>query len=278
MPSLTLDDGAQLRYREAGQGRSVLLLHGWGVAGACFDPLAQALGEGWHVVVPDLRGHGASSPLSPDQGFDTLVDDLRQLLIALDLRESVVVGWSMGALLAWALANGEAEGRVAGLCSIDMVPRLLNHADWHFGLRDGRDSSIYAEVARRMRENWPAFMRIFVPRVFARGTHSKHQAACEALIEMGKVNDPASMAQLWLSMVEQDLRDALARIDCPTLVTYGEQSLLYEPAASQWVAAQLPDARLQAFAQSGHAPHLEEPEQFTRELLAFMATVDDRSR
>lgn len=255
----------------------MLLLHGWGVAGACFDPLTQALSDaGWHVVIPDLRGHGASSPLPPDQGFDTLVEDLHQLLRALDLRQTVVVGWSMGALLSWALADSDPDRRLAGLCSIDMVPRLLNHADWHFGLRNGRDSSIYGEVARRMRENWPAFMRIFVPRVFARGGHARHHATCEQLIEMGKVNHPSSMAQLWLSMVEQDLCDALARIECPALVTYGEQSLLYAPAASEWVAEKLPKARLRAFAHSGHAPHLEEPEHFTRELLAFMATLDGR--
>ncbi|MEO0971761.1 MAG: alpha/beta hydrolase, partial [Pseudomonadota bacterium] len=277
VPTLRLDDGAQLAYREVGQGPAVVLLHGWGVAGACFEPLTQALGEQWHVVVPDLRGHGASSPLAPDQGFETLVSDLHQLLRALDLRRAVVVGWSMGAMLSWALADEDSDERVAGLCTIDMVPRLLNDEGWRYGLRNGRDSSVYGEVARRMVESWPDFMRIFVPRIVARHSLTKHRALCEWLIDMGAANDPSSMARLWLSMVEQDLCDALGRIERPALVVYGEHSQLYNGAANQWVVGQMPRAISCPFADSGHAPHLEEAERFRLELLVFMASLYDHN-
>ncbi len=273
MPVFTLDDGAQLRYREVGSGRPLLLVHGWGVAGACFEPLARALEGEWRLVVPDLRGHGDSPPIGAEQGFPTLVEDVAALIEALDLREVVVVGWSMGALLAWALTQHDPQQRLAGLVTIDMVPRLLNDDSWPHGLRAGQDGSVYDEVARRMLESWPSFTRIFVPRIFAIGTHGQRRELAEWLIRMGEGNDPSSMARLWRSMVEQDLRDTLRAIELPSLVVYGEQSQLYKPAASEWVAAQLPAARLRAFARSGHAPHLEEPEKFIDELLAFLASV-----
>lgn len=273
MAVLTLRDGGRLRYRDDGAGRPLLMIHGWGIGGDSFSGQVSALPPGYRALVPDLRGHGRSSPLADGQGLMTLVEDLAELLRTLDLAGAVVIGWSMGAMVAWALMQQPEASRVAALVSIDMVPRLLNDEQWRFGLREGKSSAVYDGAAARMVADWPAFTRVFVPRVVAQGREDERRELIDRLIALSERNDPDSMARLWLSMVDTDARGWLPRIAAPCLVAFGERSQLYSPAASRWVASALADARLVAFADSGHAPHLEQPERFSEEVAAFAASA-----
>ena len=252
-----------------------MLLHGWGMQGQFFDQQFAALSPDFRVVVPDLRGHGRSSSVLQGQNLSTLVDDVNELLINLKLSESMLIGWSMGAMVAWSVMQGAAADRIAGLVTIDMVPRLLNDTDWKFGLRDGRDASVFSPVAKRMVEDWPGFTRFFVPRIFAAGHSDERKAIADRIVNETEKNDPESMARLWMSMANQDFRSSLSKIDTPALVVHGAQSQLYSEAANAWVADQMPNARRVAFADSGHAPHIEEPDRFNREIKKFADEIGD---
>jgi pimeloyl-[acyl-carrier protein] methyl ester esterase len=276
MAILELADGGHLAYRESGAGRPLLMLHGWGLSGACFGAQVPALARQFRVLAPDLRGHGASSPLAEGQGFATLVDDVVELLCGLDLHDVVVVGWSMGGMLSWALTQRPEAARLARIATVDIVPRLLNDAHWRFGLRDGRDAGVFARTTARMREDWPAFTRVFVPRVLAAGDDPLRRRLRPWLIGLSEGNDGRSMARLWSSMVAQDLRDQLPRITLPCLVACGARSQLYPAEASTWVEGRIADARLVRFDHSGHAPHLEEPERFRATVTAFARETHDR--
>ncbi|MEC7963902.1 MAG: alpha/beta fold hydrolase, partial [Pseudomonadota bacterium] len=68
-----------------------------------------------------------------------------------------------------------------------------------------------------------------------------------------------------------DMRDTIADIDVPYLVCTGADSRLYREDVAQWIAAQAPQAQVARFAQSGHSPHLEEPEAFCDAICRFVA-------
>jgi pimeloyl-ACP methyl ester carboxylesterase len=271
-----LRDGGHLNYTNTGSGRPIVLLHGWGMRGEFFRNQIAALSPRHRVVVPDLRGHGDSSFLADRQGLQTLVDDVAELLVELDLSEAILVGWSMGAMIGWGIMQRPEAGRVSALVTIDMVPRLLNDGTWKFGLREGHNDGVFDGAVDRMAESWPDFTRKFIPRIFARNKLSERKTLMEWLIRETQSNDPASMARLWRSMVNQDFRSQLSGIKIPCLVAYGAHSQLYSEAASQWVVSRLPDARGIRFADSGHAPHLEEFELFNQEVEKFAAqtTID----
>ena len=272
--TLDLENGGCLRYEDDGSGRPIVLLHGWGMQGKFFDQQVSALSPNFRVVVPDLRGHGRSSPLREGQGLPTLVDDVAELLVSLDLSGALLVGWSMGAMVAWSLMQRKESTRIAGLVTIDMVPRLLNDEIWKFGLRDGLDASVFSPVAKRMIADWPEFTRVFVPRIFARGKSDERKALANQMVNETEKNDPESMARLWLSMAEQDFRSNLSKIDTPALVVHGALSQLYSEAANDWVVGQMPNARRVDFASSGHAPHIEEPGLFAREIEKFADEIE----
>jgi pimeloyl-ACP methyl ester carboxylesterase len=84
-------------------------------------------------------------------------------------------------------------------------------------------------------------------------------------------NDKPSIAALWDSLVEQDLRSLLPRIHQATLIVHGAQSQLYGSDTADYLAQALPDARSIRFDRSGHAPHIEQPELFNSAIREFAA-------
>lgn len=271
---LHLNDGSKIAYRDAGNGSPILLIHGWGVSGELFLPQIEAWSQDHRVIVPDLRGHGGSSPFAASDPFSLLADDMGELLQQLALENVLLVGWSMGAMVAWDLLDRFGSERIAGLATLDMVPCILNDKGWHYGLREGLDASAFSHAIEAMRADWPAYTRVFVPRMFARSLLANYHAEIKITREVAASNDAASMARLWAAMVEQDFRPSLAGMDLPTLVIHGGQSRLYGSAAGRWIAAALPQARYEDFPDSGHTPHMEEPERFNQSISEFRVELD----
>jgi pimeloyl-ACP methyl ester esterase len=257
-----------------GGAQTILLVHGWGVSGALFEEQIRGLSSQFRVIVPDLPGHGASAPWPPGAPFSHLADSLAQLVTELGLSSFCLVGWSLGALVAWDLLRRHPEAPVAGLVTIDMVPRLLNDDQWSHGLRAGPDRHVFDRMLELMRRDWPACVALFVPRIFAAGDGERRARLVTGATAIALRNDPRSMAEIWGLLVEQDLRADLAGIDLPALVVAGARSQLYRPAAAEWIAGQMPRARLQVFDASGHAPHLEQPDEFNRALAEFAGSLD----
>ena len=274
MPVLELTDGAILQYEDAGSGQPIVFLHGWNGCKEVFEPQRAGLIERYRIVAPDLRGHGGSSPVGEGEGIATLADDVIQLLVDRDLSEVILVGWSMGAMVAWESLRSPEADRVAGLVTIDMVPRILNDETWEYGLQAGQGARAFSKLIARMRTDWPGFTRDYVPRIFARG--KEREAVIGYMLHLVAENDIDSMIRLWSSMADQDYRDRIRGLELPSLVTYGRLSQLYSEKASTWLARNLSNSRLVGFADSGHSPHLEEPQMFNAAIEEFITVLLER--
>jgi len=119
---VTLPSGAQVAIRECGvpvSKPSAVLLHGIGSGAASWLQAALAAGEQAHVVAWDAPGYGLSTPLAGDAPADTdYAARLHELLLALGITRCVLVGHSLGALMACAYARGPGATRVARLVLI----------------------------------------------------------------------------------------------------------------------------------------------------------------
>jgi pimeloyl-ACP methyl ester carboxylesterase len=94
-----------LSYEERGAGEPpALLIHAWGADSTFMRPLLEHLGTGRRTVAVDLRGHGQSSQPESDYTMQTFVDDLVWLTDRLGLRRPVIIGHSLGGMIALALA------------------------------------------------------------------------------------------------------------------------------------------------------------------------------
>lgn len=268
MKTLNVPEGGTIRYRDVGDGFPIICIHGWGASGEFLDGTVASLSSRFRILVPNLRGHAGSSPFAEGTSFSQLGDDIDALIRKENLDRVVLLGWSLGAMVAWDYLDRYGDARIAGLIVIEMVPRLLNDEQWSHGLREGRDELVFGRSLAAMRADWNAFTGVFIPRVFAPDASAERIAEGR---ELAGRNDPESMARLWSALVTQDHRETVTKIRVPTLIIHGARSQLYEREASRWLADRIAGARLECFEHSGHAPHLEEPERFEKLVDEFVA-------
>jgi haloacetate dehalogenase len=121
IPDTAAVNGVRLHYRVGGSGSPVVLLHGWPQTGHCWRHVAGPLAADHTVIVPDLRGYGASD--KPTGGFDkrTMAADVSALVRSLGHERVAVVGHDRGGRVAhrWALDRPEEVTRLAVL---DIAP------------------------------------------------------------------------------------------------------------------------------------------------------------
>lgn len=272
MLHFTASDGARIAYRDtgaAGDGRTPLvLLHGLMAHGGFFREQAP-LAADFRLVTIDLRGHGESPAGGGKASVERIAADVAGLVAALDLEGAIGVGWSLGATVLWHVLAGPAAPRFAGAVVIDMTARVRNDDAWDLGL------SPEACEARSLaiREDFDNFARHAGEGIFA-GPVPAHlrDLAVWAGAEFAR-SDPAAIASVWASLVRQDVRALLTGITHPTLIVHGGRSRLYGDDTADHLVAALPAAEAVRFHNSGHAPHLEEPEAFNRTLRQFAARL-----
>ena len=101
--------------------------------------------------------------------------------------------------------------------------------------------------------------------------------APEDMLELVSDNDLESMTNLWHALVHADYVDAVQKLDVPTLITYGALSQIYTEDAAAWMDEHIPLSRRVCFAESGHAPHLEEAPRFNQVLADFAGELEQQS-
>jgi pimeloyl-ACP methyl ester carboxylesterase len=110
MATVRLPGGPTLSYSEWGRpdGAVVLLLHGLGSSGASWRHVGEAIGDRFRVIAPDARGHG-DSEWTREYSLELMRDDVVRFMAAVGVLGAVVVGHSMGALVAYLLAATHPE-------------------------------------------------------------------------------------------------------------------------------------------------------------------------
>lgn len=254
-----------LPLHDLGAGRPIVFLHGWTMDGAIFRNQFERLAPRFRCLAPDLPGHGDNAAGNPT--IEEAVRRLRDLIDRLNLSDAILVGWSLGAAIAWRyIADHNAHG-VAAMISVDMSPKLVNERGWKLGLR-GKDADGCFATTARLRDHWAASVPAIAAGMFAdrKGTGD---LSIGAAVEKIASNDPAAMLTMWQSLLAADARTAIAELPVPLLAIYGCESRVYAAETAQWLARTAPDGRCLGFKNSGHSPHLEEPDAFARAVATF---------
>ena len=268
MQHFTTNDGARIAWTEEGEGRPLLLLHGL-MANRSFFREQTPLAGSFRLIAIDLRGHGESGTGSEAATIARLAEDVAELAEHLALEEAIGLGWSLGATILWHVLAGRAGHRFAAAVVVDMTPRVLNDHDWSLGL----SGDLCAARAEAIAEDYAGFTAGAGAAIFAQPLdETTRPMASWAAGEFGR-NDPAVTAELWDSLVAEDVRPLLARIEQPTLVVHGANSHLYGSDTADHLVEALPNAVAVQFERSGHSPHLEQPELFNLTLTEFAAKL-----
>lgn len=254
---------------EAGQGgMPLLLLHGFTGDNGNFEPLMAPLVErGWHVVAPDHRGHGKSAkPDSEDEySIEIFVDDTLALVDRLGWDRFVMLGHSMGGMIAQVLAI-RAPHRVRGLILLD-----TGHG------RVDIDAGVIEIGVGLVREHGLDKLVDVTSQLddpLATPAHKKLCAANPAYKQYLEDSTRRCSGAMFVAMMLEithphDRLGELGVIECPTLIIVGEQDAPFiEQTAA--MAEAIPNARREVVAEAGHSPQFEAFDGFWSALAPFL--------
>ena len=266
-------DGRRTRCRISGDGPPVVLLHGIGRTLDDFTALHTALARDHLVLAVDLPGHGGSAPLDGPHTLPALAAAVARFLDAAGVTGPAhLVGNSLGGAVAMRLA-ADAPRRVASLA-------LLNSAGF------GREVTVALRLlavrplARLLLRPHPKIARRTERAIFYDPAYVTDERIATALAAAGQPHAARVMLELvrdlgtWRGVRPQwraDLLDAVAALDLPTLLVWGERDLVLPAAHLAYARTRLPNARSHLFRDTGHMPQIErtaEVEALLRELWA----------
>ncbi|MGW3955402.1 alpha/beta fold hydrolase [Streptomyces sp. NPDC004752] len=270
MPELSLDDGQSVHFEDTGDGPPLLLVHGLGAPSAFFARSVTELAHDHRVITVDLRGHGATPKGAEPVTVDRCAADLQALAEKLDVRGLTLLGWSLGATVAYRYLDRYGTDRVTGLISVEQTPYLLSENGWQHAAFGGLDAAGAAEVDRLLSASDRATTAGLVRSFFAQGATPAEELVDE-LTSAATDCHIGAKRQLWQDVLRQDWRGRLPSLGVPVLFLHGALSQVYPSAVGTWLATVVPGARLELFERSGHLPFLEEPERFHRAVRAWTA-------
>lgn len=249
-----------LAHDELGRGEPWVFLHGFPLTRKLWAPQAP-LAEAARLILPDLRGHGASPRASPAT-MEAMAEDVLALCDELGAQRFGLVGLSMGGYVALALQRTAPE-RVARLALVDTQAAADTEE-----ARARRE-----ELARRLEdEGIQVLVRDFMVKLL--GPAAQGDPALVGKVRaMVLSNEPEGMAQALRGMAQRpDHRGRLGEIACPVLAVVGQHDEVTPPARAEEMARGVPHGKLVVLAGAGHLSSLEQPEDFNRALLGFMGS------
>jgi pimeloyl-ACP methyl ester carboxylesterase len=250
--------GVHLRWFVGGSGSPIVLVHGLGGAASNWVELAPKLVRDHRILVPDLPGHGGSSPLAAVPNLEPFADRLGLLIEREGLAPAVLVGHSLGCLVALRLAMRSPE-LVAGLVLVSAAgigsttKRARQAIAISMLVQPGRFIAPFRErIARSER------LRGIVWGSWA----TPEGALVSAVATVGLLEGPSlhtDVASAGAALVEDDPRLDLGRVRCPATLLWGARDPQV-PVADAFEYARRLRAPLRVVAGAGHLAIVERPE------------------
>lgn len=264
MPFLS-HGGISLRYERAGGGLPLVLIHGL-MANHTFWDRQLPLRRQFQVIRMDLRGHGDSSKPRGAYGMTTFATDVQHLVSALGLQRCVLVGWSMGGVVAQEALH-LLGAKVVGLVLVNTTPCAAAANGFPHGMTPDEQQK-HLTLAET---DYKGFARDLGARCFRQESTALVQWATQQMLRTPPYVTMTALQALFAT----DERQALASITVPTLICHGDHDTVFPPEAGQYLHEHIRGSRLVTFANSAHAVMIEETEAFNAELGAFLEALGD---
>jgi pimeloyl-ACP methyl ester carboxylesterase len=270
MATLQISGGRQVHYDvdgvdTAGQSEPLLLINGRGSSRAAWQPVAEALAAHVRVLRMDNRDAGENDPEAVAYTIADMAGDVAGFLDALGVTRASVLGHSMGGFIALHLA----------LQRPDLVARLIL-----VGTAPAAGAALGHPLPLTTPEEWipdPVERTLAnAPQSYAPGFFDDNPALLREVAERVRHNritlEGYNRQQTAISDTH-DVRPRLKEITVPALIIHGDVDPLIPLRGGEVLAQHLPDARLLIYTGVGHNPHVERPDAFVQDVLAFIGVA-----
>ncbi len=225
----------------------LLMVHGFRSSARFFRPTLRAFSDSWHVVAPDLPGHGDSEPWDPEEAVVEQWVLLEGLLEALSLERMAVLGSSRGGAVAVQLAAHGLE-RVESLVLIAAPTKPFKPGTLDIRKMVVNEEALTDDLLREMGRTMMA----------SRGYETARKRAVDA------------------GALERDLRPIMGRVEAPTMIIWGSEDETIPVEMGLELLQGIPGSSMRLIGGAGHVPLLDKPmetQAIIREFLVAARTV-----
>jgi non-heme chloroperoxidase len=261
-----------LHYTDQGDGQPVVLIHGWPLSGRSWESQVPALiGAGYRVITYDRRGFGQSSQPWYGYEYDTFTADLAALVDHLDLRDAVLIGFSMGGGEVVRYLSRYGADRVSKIVLASAVPPYLYKSEDNPD--GGVDDDTIDTMVAGVQQDRMAFFDGFLDGFFSAGKTMKVSPQQKAYaLSLLAVASPKATADCITAFSRTDFRDDLTKVSVPTLVIHGDSdNIVPIEVSGQRTAAAIPGSVLVILEDGPHGILVSHADQWNAAVLQFLA-------
>jgi non-heme chloroperoxidase len=272
MGFVTANDGAQIFYKDWGEGPTVVLSHGWPLNADSWEAQMLHLADnGFRCVAHDRRGHGRSSQTWRGNDMDTYADDLAALMDKLDLREVGLVGFSTGGGEVARYIGRHGTARVSKVVLVSAVPPFMLRTPDN---PDGVPIEVFDGIRAGSRADRSQLYRDLADGPFFganRPGADVSQGTRDAFWRQGLQAGHRNALECVAAFSATDFRFDLDRFDVPTLVIHGDDDQVVPfDIGGRASAARIAGASLKVYPGAPHGITDTHKHQLGADLLEFL--------
>jgi len=255
-------NGLDIHHEIEGAGPPIVFVHGLGATSNAWHAQRITLSKSYQVIVYDRSGSGRSQRAAKGYSVDAWTDELAGLLDHLSIPAAVVVGHSLGSMVAQRFAAKYAS-RTKAL--------VLAGGEAEFSPAQKKALTDRAETIEA--HGLIAVVDVWLTAVLSAATREANAALAGLVREMFLANDGRAYALQCLALRDGAVRSDQGNIVCPTLLMVGDQDPVTPISWQRQIAAGIADCRIRIIPNTAHMTMLESPAVFNTALLDFLATL-----
>lgn len=250
-----------LFVEQVGNGPNLTLLHGWGLNGAVWNSIRDALSAHFTLHLVDLPGHGYSQHV----GIETLAATAEHVARVMPACGHLL-GWSLGGQFAIELVR-QVPDQIEKLLLIATTPQFIANLDWPHG----KKAAVLDQFATNLKTNYHATIREFLALQIL--NHPNQRATIAELQASVSARGTPELAHLTAGLEllsNNNLCEQVKNIRHPTLVIQGDRDALTSERAGHWLATQIASSLYEMIPFATHAPFLSHRNIFLARLTQFL--------
>jgi pimeloyl-ACP methyl ester carboxylesterase len=263
---IEVEPNVRLHITDAGEGRPVVLIHGWPLSDEMYEyQYNDLINKDFRVIGITLRGFGKSDKPYGEYNYDIHISDIKKILSKLDIKDAVLAGFSMGGAIAIRYVSAYKGAHVSKLALVSAAaPIWTQRKDFPYNLpKSAVDDLIMLNYKDR-----PKLLSNFT-KIFSATETSLNEGISNWLNGICLSASSYATAQCLIALRDTDLRSDLLNIKIPTVIMHGKKDKICSFDLAVQMKAGISNSQIVPFENSGHSIFLEETQKFNAELIKF---------
>jgi len=263
---IEVEPNVRLHITDAGEGRPIVLIHGWPLSDEMYEYQYNALiKNNFRAIGITLRGFGKSDKPYGEYDYNMHALDIKIILSTLEIKDAVLVGFSMGGSIAIRYVSKDNGAHVSklALCGA-AAPLWTQRNDFKYNL----PKSAVDELIELNYKDRPKLLSDFA-KIFSATETSLNEGIGSWLNGICLSASSYATAQCLIALRDTDLRPDLEKITIPTVIMHGKKDKICSFDLAGQMKTGISGSHIVAFENSGHSLFLEETQKFNAELIKF---------